>query len=127
MMVIELGRAAPLGDWFAALGPTPAFRGGISLAERADLSALSGPADSDDAIDRLRHRFGADWLLLVDEYPSLDSDDGGPASATEVKIVLLGPDGKRYSRRVTLGGHPAILQQRIAKTAMAWMRKVLRD
>lgn len=127
MMVIELGRAAPLGDWFAALGPTPTFRCGISLAERSDLLALSGHDAIDDAIESLRNRFGADWLLLVDEYPSLASGDGGPTAASEVKIVLLGGDGKRYPTRVMLGGHPAILQQRIAKAAMAWMRKVLRE
>ncbi len=125
MVVIELGRAAPLGDWFAALGPTPSFRGGISLANRPDLLALSERGTFEEAINGFRQRFAADWLLLVDEYPSLVGAEDGPTGASDVNIVVWGGDEKHYPTKIALGGHPAILQQRIAKAAMAWMRKVL--
>jgi len=40
LVVIELGYAAPLGDWFASLGQTPAYRGGVSLGNVQDLKRL---------------------------------------------------------------------------------------
>ena len=44
LMVVELGRAAPLGHWFASLGETPSFRGGLSLAVTDDLLHITGCA-----------------------------------------------------------------------------------
>ena len=125
MMLVELGRAAPLGDWFAALGETPAFRGGLSLATTDDLLRMSGADDLDGALDDFRRRFDAGWLLLVDEYPLIQTDADRPLRATDVSLLVVRPDGKRYRTKTTLGGHPEILQARIAKTAMMWMRKVV--
>ena len=34
------------------------------------------------------------------------------------------PDDKQVVTTTVLGGHPAILQQRIGKAAMAWFREV---
>ncbi len=125
MMLIELGNAAPLGDWFAALGNTPAFRGGLSLASTDDLRRMSGASDVQQASELFCKQFDADWLLTVDSYPSLESDVDQPLPAAEVRLVVIAPNGKKYSTKTLLGGHPDILQQRIAKAAMAWMRKVI--
>ncbi|MCG8650037.1 MAG: molybdopterin-binding protein [Pirellulales bacterium] len=125
MMLIELGRAAPLGGWFAALGNSPAFRGGLSLADAGDLTRMSGCPEKADALEWFRRQFDADWLLLVDGYPCLEAAADHPQPAAEVSLLVICPAGKRYPTRTTLGGHPDILQPRIAKTAMAWMRKVM--
>ena len=124
LMVIELGMAAPLGNWFAALGKTPSYLGGLSFANTDDLMQLTGSDDADAALDEIRRRFDTNWILMVDEYPSLDSPDGGPLSASKVRLVVIRPDGKRRASTTMMGGHPAILQQRIGKAAMAWFRQV---
>jgi nicotinamide-nucleotide amidase len=138
MMVIELGRAAPLGDWFASLGETPAYRGGISLATSDDLQVMFGTvgpsgstesADSSEqqAIETAKQRFGVDWILLVDGYPELDKSGDRPQAASAVRFVVASPDGKQLTSEHVMGGHPQVLQPRIAKAGMAWLRTVLRQ
>ena len=127
LMVIELGMAAPLGNWFAALGKTPSYLGGLSFASTADLMQLTGCGDLPASLAEIRRRFQTDWLLMVDEYPSLDSPDGSPLAASKVHLVVIRPDGKRLAMTTMMGGHPAILQQRIGKSAMAWFRRVATD
>lgn len=125
LLVIELGMAAPLGNWFASLGKTPSYRGGLSFANTDDLMQLTGCEDLTSSLEELRRRFDTDWILMVDEYPSLESTDGGPLRASTSRLVVIRPDGKKVATTTTLGGHPAILQQRIGKAAMAWLRKVV--
>jgi nicotinamide-nucleotide amidase len=123
LMVIELGLAAPLGNWFATLGATPSYRGGLSFANTDDLLKLTGCDDVHGALEALRGRFETDWILMVDAYPSLQSRDGGPLEAQKIRLVVITPDGRQMATNTRMGGHPAILQQRIGKSAMAWLRK----
>ncbi len=137
LMLIELGRAAPLGDWFAALGESPSFRGGMSLGGRDDLLHLSGCDSLSEALLVFRDRFDADWLLLVDRYPSLVADgpvssdptSSDPASGdddpAEVEMVVLRPDATERRNARRFAGHPDILQQRIGKSAMALLRTAI--
>ena len=130
LMVIELGRAAPLGDWFASLGETPAYRGGISLADGQDFARLFADVpgeevDEEVALANARRRWGVDWILLVDGYPVLDKQSDRPQPACDVRFLVASPDGKRLATTATMGGHPDVLQPRIAKAGMAWLRKVL--
>ncbi len=125
MIVIELGRAAPLGDWFASLGETPAYRGGLSLGTIDDLQNMFDATDIDAALAKLKKSFGVDWILLVDGYPPLDPSSDTPQEATEVRFVVASPSGKQFATKSTMGGHPNVLQPRIAKAGMAWLRKVL--
>jgi len=127
LLVIELGFAAPLGDWFAQLGETPAYRGGLSLANSEDLCRLSGKSTAEDAIQEWMHRFDATHALLVDRYPTLDPLDDHPLPAAKVKLHVQGIDEKPWKHSVTLGGHPSILQARIAKAGLSWLRQCLRD
>jgi len=88
LMVVELGYAAPLGDWFAALGPSPVFVGGLSLGTADDLQPLWGNGGASETVrskvnesagvdtvsaslDRCRTGWNADWSLMVDRYPDL--------------------------------------------------------
>ena len=127
LAVVEFGRAAPLGDWFASLGETEAFCGGLSLAKRKDLESWVEPGVGGGAFEALCQRTGADWLLVVDQYPELQYDADRPMPATEVLMEVWGPGGKRYPTKVTLGGHPSIVQPRIAKTAMSWLRQCIAE
>ena len=148
LVVVELGYAAPLGDWFAALGDTPSFRGGLSLANSDDLKRITSARTLDAAQERLRQLFDADWALIIDQYPSLvpsfvrpaDASasntspaasaspamaEDRPLSATEAQLIVLGPDGHRYATSKTIGGHPSILHARFAKSGLQWLRQVL--
>lgn len=125
LIVIELGNAAPLGDWFATLGNSPAYRGGLSLAGVDDLLALFECGEEGEAVARAKRRFGADWLLLVDRYPPIETNSDQPMQACEVRLAVVAPDGTLRQTRSSMAGHPEVLQPRIGKAAMAWLRHFL--
>lgn len=125
LLVVELGDAAPLGDWFASLGQSPAYRGGLSLGEPDDLLRLFDCQSETAALDCARSRFGADWLLMVDRYPPVDRESEQPMKAKEVRYVVVTPQGTTSSTVSSMGGHPDVLQPRIAKAGMAWLRRQL--
>ncbi len=127
LLVIEYGRAAPLGDWFAELGPTASYRGGLSLAVPEDLQRIFPAEDERTSIDRVKQLIGADWVLIVDAYPELDHASDVPLAASDVRLLVVNPEGRHFATTATLGGHPSIVQARIAKTAMAALRKHLDD
>ena len=125
LLVIELGYAAPMGDWFASLGDTPAYRGGLSLAGRDDLARLSGCEDWLSATRQSMQRFEATHALIVDAYPSLRGDHDSPIPAAKVDLIVVRPSGDVATTTVTLGGHPSILQARLAKAGLAFLRSRL--
>ena len=125
MMVIELGRAAPLADWFASLGETAAYKGGLSLATVDDLMQIFDASTETEAIQKVKGVFAVDWVLMIDRYPWLDKSSDRPQGAVEVRLVVLPPAGKPLATKTMMGGHPEVLQPRIAKAAMAWMRGIL--
>lgn len=125
LFVVELGRAAPLGDWFASLGESPAYRGGLSLASTEELLKVFDADHVDAALAELARRFDVDWVLLVDGYPSLDALSDTPIPAADVRFVVLPKTGSTQTQSISLGGHPDIIQPRIAKAAMAWLRDVI--
>lgn len=133
LAVIELGRAAPLGNWFAGLGDSPAFAGGLSLGNVSDLCRLTDVQDNGNheethkgCFDVIGQRFDADWVLLVDPYPSLDSHDGKPLRAAEVTFTVRDPNGGFHNVTDALGGHPSIVHPRIAKAALMFLRQCLK-
>ncbi len=121
LAILELGYAAPLGDWFSTLGETPSYRGGMSLAR------LPGNESFAEALDAIRKRFAADWLLVVDAYPAISSAVIGPVPASEISFFAINSNGVLTKHCSQIGGHPDILQARIAKGAMAWFRNVIRN
>lgn len=133
LAVIELGRAAPLGNWFAALGDSPAFAGGLSLGNLTDLCRLTDVQDNGDHDETLKNcfdvvccRFDADWILLVNPYPSLESPDGKSLRAAEVTFTVRDPNARFHSLTDSLGGHPSIVHPRIAKAALMFLRRCLK-
>ncbi|MGI9470587.1 MAG: competence/damage-inducible protein A, partial [Rubripirellula sp.] len=102
LMVIELWRAAPLGDWFASLGATPAYRGGLSLATSSDLNLLFGGESEEAAIDRLKKAYDVEWILVVDSYPELDRQSDLPQPASEIRLVVVAPGGETLATKTTM-------------------------
>ncbi|QDT10577.1 competence/damage-inducible protein A [Planctomycetes bacterium K23_9] len=127
LVIVELGNAAPLGDWFASLGRTSAYRGGVSLADQADLVEMAEGVDLDASVRMLRNRFKADWLLLVSGYPELDHAGDTPLPAAEVVFTVVTPNDQALNHTISMGGHPSILQQRIGKSALHWLRTLLAE
>lgn len=116
---IEVGHGGPIAGWMADVAPRDVYVGGVVLAE------------VDHGAESLRDRLveagtplaGADWLLVVDRYPSLKGQDDIVA---DLVITLCGRDPKQYwQSRQRIGGHPGILHARIGKTALAFARSHL--
>ena len=127
LMVVEYGRAAPLGDWFAKLGETPAYKGGLSLAGPQQLIEIFGGETEHEALRILRQKCNLDWILVINSYPELDHDAHLPQPASEVNLTVINPAGETLTKTETLGGHPDVLQPRIAKAGMAWLRNVFSE
>ena len=125
LMVVEYGRAAPLGDWFAKLGDTPAYKGGLSLANPQQLQDLFGGATEQQALLIVKQKCNLDWILVIDSYPELQHDALLPQPASEITLTVITPDEGVLTSTETLGGHPDVLQPRIAKAGMAWLRAAL--
>jgi len=127
LLIVELGHAAPLGDWFASLGRSPSLAGGLSLAESGELARLTELPTLDAGLNMLAARFSADWVLVVDAYPDLSSIGEAMLPASEVAFHIARPIGPMQSMTTRLGGHPSIVQPRIAKAALMFLRQTLRD
>ena len=125
LSIIEFGRAARLGDWFAAIEPTVAYRGGLSLSQTADLLAMLDTDSMESALSKIASNFVCDWILVVDQYPSLDPTADQPIPACDVSLVVYDPAGTIHRKSVSIGGHPSIIQPRIAKAAMQFLRQQL--
>ena len=132
LAIIELGQAAPLGNWFAALGESPAFAGGLSLGSLVDLARITD-VKIDDAKDKtlaeclavISQRFKADWILIVDAYPMLASDQDRIQPPEETTFTIRDPSGNLHHHSSRLGGHPSIVHPRIAKAALMVLRDCL--
>jgi nicotinamide-nucleotide amidase len=146
LMIIELGMSAPLGDWFAAIDQADCYHGGISLANRDQLLRFitSEKRESDEHHDktadtpipdkvfgerlhRFREQHATDWLLVVDSYPSLTQTTPGPLPAQDVHFYVLGPTGALHVDHQSMGGHPDVIQPRVAKAAMRFLRQRISD
>ncbi len=125
LLIVELGYAAPLGDWFATLGDTPAYRGGISLASAEQLLSFAGQPSLPDALRRLKSQSGAQWALLVDRYPMLPSGEDALLPPTEFRIHVLDALDRWHEQDHKIAGHPDILHARVAKMSMSKLRELL--
>ena len=126
LQTIDVGPAATLATAFASVDP-------------ANLSASTGRAiggtylgghcvidvNDSESVDRLIETSTSDWLLITRGYPDLSRSSDGPLPAADVEFDVRHRDGRRHHQTVSLGGHPSILHARIAKSAMAFFRKVM--
>lgn len=114
LATIEVGHAAPLAGWLADVVPREAYAGGLVTAAIETTAAA------------LRQRLAAlqaDWLLVVDRYPTLQCGDD---AASELTLTLCGRQPQQFWQQpCSLGGHPGILHARIGKSALAFARSVL--
>ncbi len=122
LTIVELGYAAPLGDWFATLGDTPSYRGGLSLASLEPLLKFTSCSTLTEAMQSLKSQSDASWVLVVDRYPILPSRDDAMLPPTEFCIHILDPAGRMHEQLHKISGHPDILHARVAKMSMAFLR-----
>lgn len=114
LATIEVGHAAPLAGWLADVVPRDVYAGGI----------VTGSIDtSPDALRQRLRAFQADWVLVVDAYPTLQQQDDGAKPLT-LTLCGLAPH-QFWQQPCSLGGHPGILHARIGKSALAFARSVL--
>lgn len=113
---IETGHGATLAPWLATVQPRQVVTS----------SQVLGTLEADEA--ELRRRLvasDADWLLVIEGYPDLQTQDDILADVT---IRLLGRDPQAcWQIRQSIGGHPGILHPRIGKTGLAFALRTLRE
>jgi nicotinamide-nucleotide amidase len=146
LAVVEIGA----GSWIteamqAAMGHSTevhgrsAFRGGLALpnldAARFFLEKnLDDASASDDALLQeltatIRQRLGASIGLCVSSYPSQTEITQAVAGKTFPFTIAIDapgelPDGYKHESK-HLGGHPEVLNPRVAKTAVDMLRRLL--
>lgn len=143
LTTVEFGRGAPLANWFASIGKTAAYGGGLAFGNQDKMARLFGGTPetvcselhrkncdrsqtvASQAMPTKDKRSSSQWMLVVDSYPSLESPDSKPLPASTITFSVHSPDGKTYVKTKELGGHPSIVHPRIGKAALHWMRKVL--
>lgn len=157
LTIIELGKSALLGDWFAGIDDAPCYLGSISLTDLRQLESmlfrpgkmnnpdqqpskfvstqsqvdtqdmtvenLATDETTDIILSKAKKFFGADWLLLVNAYPSLRQSRPGPLPAQDVTFTVVTPGDEIVSEHQSMGGHPDVIHPRIAKGAMQFLRK----
>lgn len=126
LAVIEAGAAAPLAGWLAG---KPGFRAGMYVPELSDLEKRKGEPQ-EEIFARIASESKVDWLLAVDAYPQLpETDQPLPAFPLRVlvwkAIASSESKGELQVSELELGGHPDIVQDRIAKAALDILRKQL--
>ena len=148
LMIVELGHAAPLGDWFAAIDRAPCYHGSVSPRDARQLAKMftppsppgfseagkavpNGGQENIEARDEdfpnslfkhLKTTFASDWILIVDHYPSLAQEHPGPLPAQQVRFLVCTPSQQIVTETQSMGGHPDVIQPRIAKGAMKFLR-----
>lgn len=124
--VVEFGHDAPLASWFAAIESPSTYQGGIHFRDKFDFLKLTRTNSIQSACTSMAAAGDIDHFIIVDGYPSLATENGLPLRANDIELSLLS-HGKIDSTKVSLGGHPSIVQARVAKAALAWTRKLVAD
>lgn len=135
--MIEIGHAARASNWLASVETARQYAGGLSFpdlehAGRFLLSPEQTPESQDvEAVSRqiawaAQQKLAADWCVVVHQYPPLTPPDGQLMPAANVTFTVAGPHADLpHTSTHSLGGHPDILQDRIAKTALFELWKLL--
>jgi len=119
MATIESGHGSPVAHWMADVTPRETFVGGV-VTSRVDHSPESLRSRMSQPGADL---FGADWLLAIEGYPSLNTDDDIVA---DLVFTLCGVKADQYwQSHQRMGGHPGILHARIGKSALSFARSCL--
>lgn len=129
--VVELGLDCLLASWLTACdGGLGRYRGGIHAQKLEDVCRMLGAEETTTvaAAKRMLRACDSDWCVVVDHYPSLIPVDDKPLPAADVRVVLCHRDSNEVLEYADqLGGHPDILQPRVAKAALHHVFKSLRD
>ena len=129
---LELGFNSLADTWLSAMECPDVYRGGLSLTDRSQIDNwlrvlnATESADAKDLSNTMLSAFDADWILIIDGYPSLSVSGDGPLPAAEIRLTVAGRKSPRpRSVSIQLAGHPDVLPSRIAKSGLDLLRKVL--
>ncbi len=114
LATVEVGYAAPLIGWLADVPLSSVYLGGRLI--------LALPPDR-ELMTQICRETRADWLLVVNGYPTLQAD--GDVIANVAISLIHAADGKIDTESFRVGGHPSIVHPRVGKTALAFLRSKL--
>jgi nicotinamide-nucleotide amidase len=130
----EAGTGGLMAQWLTAVEHSPgAYLGGVVVPTEAARQALLGIEPGDGAVNAeiagrmalvCRERFQSDYALAITQYPRID-----PAAVmanAPAAFLALSDAGGVKTQEINLGGNPAILRSRTAKSALNLLRLRLR-
>jgi PncC family amidohydrolase len=131
----EAGTGGLLAQWLTSVNPfAAAYLGGVVVPTEAARRALLGVASGDGGVSAdvagqmaatCRERFQSDYALAITQYPRIDPA-AVMSSAPAAWLALAHVDGVSV-QEINLGGNPAILRSRTAKSALNLLRLRLRQ
>jgi nicotinamide-nucleotide amidase len=126
----EAGTGGLMAQWLTAVERSPgAYLGGVVVPTDAARRALLGIEPADGAVRAelagrmalvCRERFQSDYALAITQYPRIDPA-AVMANAPAAFLALADADGVK-THEFNLGGNPAILRSRTAKSALNLLR-----
>lgn len=127
LAIAELGYSTLLGNMFASLGPESCLRGSVGFADAKAMMQHFGTATLDEAMEKLKADYQADWLIVIDAYPAATAKSTDARPTSTIQMTILTPTGEAVRTERVIGSHPDILHPIIAKATMAKFRKTLRE
>jgi nicotinamide-nucleotide amidase len=130
--LIEIGGDSILASWLARHGTPADANARVGLVDAIWKSCLSTDEESESGmieafrnlVDAQRVKSDTDWCLAIGPYPtyeSIHSQTGMPTC--KFVIAISGRHCTTQSERFELGGHPELIHQRIAKSALDYFRR----
>jgi nicotinamide-nucleotide amidase len=132
LAVVEWGTAGTIATWLShSQEAAGAFEGGLIIANHVAAQVMTGvtcetgigfnsPWFVKELAGVARDRFGTDWVLAVGPLPAAEQLTSGDV------FFALADKGGLITKGVPFVGHPAIVIDRTAKTALDWLRKRLK-
>lgn len=126
----EAGTGGLMAQWLTAVDHSPgAYFGGVVVPTEAARRALLGIESADGAVSAeiagrmaavCRERFQSDYALAITQYPRIDPA-AVMANSPAAFLALADTNGVK-THEFNLGGNPAILRSRTAKSALNLLR-----
>jgi nicotinamide-nucleotide amidase len=144
MACVEIGAACWISQWMLAAGESATeslgknavesesacgFVGGLAFPTvdlaRGWLTEPGDPAQSvwEPLARQAQQRFAADIVLMVSGYPTAKDMEASAGKFNFDFVLAIGDDV--FVEQRSLGGHPDVLGQRVAKTGLDWLRQKL--
>lgn len=125
LVIVELGRAALLGNLFASLGAGSCLAGSLGFPDAETMCKRLDVDSVDDAVRRIKANYAADWLILIDHYPAITTELADRRPKHTIEMTFARPDGEWIKSERVVASHPDIVHWIVAKATMARFRRML--